>query len=62
MLVALMLLCFSLSCTLLHCAPARWHCLPTDQHLEASTKRTLVENETMVAELAYHTTQASISP
>lgn len=28
-----------------------------DQHLESSTKRTLVENETMVAELAYHTAQ-----
>lgn len=30
-----------------------------DQHLESSTKRTLVENETMVAELAYHTAQVS---
>jgi hypothetical protein len=28
-----------------------------DQHLESSTKRTLVENETMVAELAYHAAQ-----
>lgn len=30
-----------------------------DQHLESSTKRTLVENEMMVAELAYHTAQVS---
>lgn len=33
------------------------HMYPADQHLESSTKRTLVENETMVAELAYHTAQ-----
>lgn len=26
----------------------------TDQHLEASTKRTIVENEAMAAELDYH--------
>jgi len=32
-------------------------CWLADQHLESSTKRTLVENETMVAELAYHTAQ-----
>lgn len=32
-----------------------------DQHLESSTKRTLVENETMVAELAYHTAQVGVS-
>jgi hypothetical protein len=31
--------------------------LSADQHLESSTKRTLVENETMAAELAYHTAQ-----
>lgn len=37
------------------CSPA--HILHADQHLESSTKRTLVENETMVAELAYHTAQ-----
>jgi hypothetical protein len=34
-------------------------CGDADQHLESSTKRTLVENETMVAELAYHTAQVS---
>lgn len=57
--------CSALLCTVLHCPAAlsrtALHCpalaRPSDQHLESSTKRTLVENETMVAELAYHTTQ-----
>lgn len=30
----------------------------TDQHLEASTKRTLMENEAMAAELSHHAVQS----
>jgi hypothetical protein len=30
-----------------------------DQHLESSTKRTLVENESMAAELEYHAQQSN---
>jgi hypothetical protein len=41
------------------CGAERVCCAHADQHLESSTKRTLVENETMVAELAYHTAQVS---
>lgn len=33
--------------------------LLSDQHLESSTKRTLVENEAMAAELAYQSAQSS---
>jgi hypothetical protein len=40
-------------CLLLRCGVVG----AADKHLESSTKRTLVENETMVAELAYHTAQ-----